>query len=50
MAALLLARKLARGEVAARDAFPCTGFLALPEFEPEFARWGITTVVKESDA
>jgi hypothetical protein len=26
------------------------GVLALPEFETEFARWRITTVVRESSA
>ena len=50
MAAILLARKLAQGGVAGRGAFPCMGFLALPEFESEFARWRITTVVRESAA
>jgi hypothetical protein len=50
MAATLLARKLAQGGIALRGAFPCIGFLALREFEPEFARWGVTTVVKENDA
>ena len=50
MAAILLARKLARGGVAQPGAFPCMGFLALPEFESEFARWRITTVVRESAA
>ncbi len=50
MAAILLARKLAQGGVAQPGAFPCMGFLALPEFETEFARWRITTVVKESAA
>jgi uncharacterized protein YbjT (DUF2867 family) len=47
MAAILLARKLARGEITARGAHPCMGFLRLSEFEPEFGRWGITTVVEE---
>jgi hypothetical protein len=50
MAAILLARKLARGEIAERGAYPCTGFLALREFEPEFARWRITTAIEESPA
>lgn len=49
MAAILLARKLARGEIAARGAFPCVGFLTLAEFEGEFARWKITTRVTEVD-
>jgi Saccharopine dehydrogenase NADP binding domain len=50
MAAILLARKLAQGGVAEPGAFPCMGFLALPEFETEFARWRVTTVVRESAA
>jgi len=50
MAAILLARKLAKGGIAQRGAFPCTGFLSLPEFEQEFARWRITTVVRELNA
>ena len=50
MAAVLLARKFAEGGVTLRGAFPCTGFLALPEFEAEFARWRITTVLREEDA
>lgn len=50
MAAILLARKLARGEIAERGAYACTGFLALREFEPEFARWRITTAIEESPA
>jgi hypothetical protein len=47
MPAVLLARKLANGGIAQRGAFACTGFLSLPEFEREFARWRITTVVRE---
>jgi len=50
MAAILLTRKLARGELSARGAFPCMGFLKLSDFEPEFVRWGITTVVEERAA
>jgi Saccharopine dehydrogenase NADP binding domain len=51
MAAVLLARKLAQGGVAQRPgAYACVGFLTLPEFEAEFARWRITTVVRESAA
>jgi len=42
MAAVLLARKLAQGGVAQPGAFSCMGFLTLPEFEAEFARWRIT--------
>ena len=50
MAAILLARGLAAGTVAARGAFPCVGLLTLPQFEPEFARWRITTLGEESAA
>ena len=50
MPAILLARKLANGGIAQRGAFPCIGFLSLPEFEREFARWRITTVVRELSA
>jgi len=50
MAAVLLARKLAQGGVAQPGAFSCMGFLTLPEFETEFARWRITTVVREGAA
>ena len=48
--AILLARKLANGGITQRGAFPCTGFLTLPEFEREFARWRITTVMREQSA
>jgi hypothetical protein len=47
MAAILLARRLARGEVFEPGAFPCMGFLALAEFAPVFARWKITTRIEE---
>jgi len=50
MAAILIARKLARGQIAARGAFVCMGFLNLAEFEAEFARWRISTVIKEGPA
>jgi hypothetical protein len=50
MPAILLARKLASGSIAQRGAFACTGFLSLPEFEREFARWRITTVMRERSA
>jgi len=46
MAAVLMARKLASGEIAATGAHPCMGFLALAEFEPEFERWGMETLVE----
>ncbi len=47
MAAILLARRLARSEVFQPGAFPCMGFLTLSEFAPEFARWKITTRMEE---
>jgi hypothetical protein len=50
MAAILLARKIARNQVAERGAHPCMGYLKLEEFEPEFARWGIRTSIVESPA
>jgi saccharopine dehydrogenase-like NADP-dependent oxidoreductase len=50
MATILLARRLARGEVFKSGAFPCMGFLALSEFAPEFARWHITTRMEEVPA
>ena len=48
MAAILLARKLARGELAQRGAFPCIGLITLDEFESEFKRWRISTLTRES--
>ena len=50
MAAILLARKLARGRISQRGAHACAGFLSLTEFEPEFARWRITTAIEEAVA
>jgi hypothetical protein len=50
MPAVLLARKLATGRLAARGAHACTGFLELEEFAPEFARWGMRSAVEEYDA
>lgn len=47
MASILLCRKLARGEVAARGATPCMGLLTLDEFAPEFARWGMRTGIED---
>jgi saccharopine dehydrogenase-like NADP-dependent oxidoreductase len=43
MAAILLARKLARGEPLPTGACTAAGLLTLAEFEPEFARWGMVT-------
>jgi hypothetical protein len=47
MAAVLLASKLARGEVLSTGARVCMGMLPLSEFESEFARWNITTLVQD---
>ena len=45
LAAILLARRLARGQLPERGAHPCMGFLSLGEFEPEFDRLGIRTQI-----
>lgn len=50
MAAILLARRLARGGIAERGAFACMGFLSLADFVPEFARWRMETSVEEHAA
>jgi len=44
-AAVLLARRLARGEPLPVGAQACMGLLTLAEFEAEFARWGIDSAV-----
>ena len=43
MPAVLLARRLARGDTLPAGAHACMGLLALHEFVPEFARWGMRT-------
>jgi hypothetical protein len=48
MPAILLAKKLLRGEIERRGALPCMGLLTLDEFAPEFARWGIETKLVET--
>ena len=45
MATILLARRLARGDVFATGAYTSTKQLNLTEFEPEFQRWGMQTDV-----
>jgi len=47
MAAVLLARRLARSNALPVGAHACSGLLALSEFETEFARWGMVTDVIE---
>jgi len=48
IAAVILAKHLAKGAIGHRGAFPCMGFLSLEEFESQFARWKISTTIKES--
>jgi len=49
MAAILLARRWARGDTPVPGAGPCMGLLSLDDFASEFARWGMRTeVVEES--
>jgi hypothetical protein len=51
MAAILLARQLARGAAWSPGARACVGLLKLEAFEPEFRRWGMQTdIVDESAA
>ena len=50
LAAILLARRLANGQLAEPGAFACTGFLRLADFEPEFRRLGIVTSIEEHPA
>ncbi|BAU49108.1 saccharopine dehydrogenase [Sulfurifustis variabilis] len=47
MAAILLSRKLARGELQARGATPCMGLLTLDDFAAEFSRWDIAATIEE---
>jgi hypothetical protein len=50
MAALLMAHKIRIGSVSLRGAYPCMGFLSLDEFEPEFSRWSISSVIEQRSA
>jgi hypothetical protein len=45
MAAVAMARKLARGEIAARGAMPCVGLVSLEDYLEELRPW--TIVVRE---
>lgn len=47
LAAVLLAEKLLSGHAMPPGAYAATGLLQLAEFEPEFRRWAITTVIEE---
>ena len=46
MAAVLLAGRLARGDAPPTGARACMGLLALEDFAPEFARWGMDTRIE----
>jgi saccharopine dehydrogenase-like NADP-dependent oxidoreductase len=48
MAAILLTRRIVRGEIRARGAHACMGFLTLADFEPELARWSMHTRIEEA--
>ncbi len=47
MPAILLARKIAAGQMIQVGAFPCMGLIPLAEFEPEFAIWEMRTSMDE---
>ncbi|MCV2370580.1 saccharopine dehydrogenase family protein [Roseateles oligotrophus] len=47
MAAILLAKRLAKGEHMAAGAYPCVSRHTLAEFGPEFAKWGMVTDLVE---
>jgi saccharopine dehydrogenase-like NADP-dependent oxidoreductase len=49
MAAILLARQLARGQALPIGAHTCTSLLPLAAFGPEFAKWGMVTDVVEEE-
>ncbi len=49
LAAILLAQRMAQGELLPAGAFVCAGMLALSEFEPEFKRWQMVTDVVEEE-
>jgi hypothetical protein len=50
MAAILLARRMLRGEAFAPGARVCMGLLSLEAFAPEFARWRMETSISEEPA
>lgn len=50
MAAILLARRLARGDELPIGARPCMGLLGLDDFASEFARWGMVTDIVDGEA
>ena len=48
MAAVILANKLSRGDAPVMGGKVCMGILELSDFEPEFARWNISTRLIDS--
>lgn len=50
MAAILLARKLAKKQALPVGAMACMGLLTLADFAPEFARWGMVTDIVDDSA
>ena len=50
IAAVILANKLHRGDALMRGAKVCMGILRLSDFEPEFARWKISTTLSDSSS
>lgn len=50
LAAVLLARRLARGALDGTGAFACMGYLQLADFQPDFRRLGISTSIEEHAA
>jgi saccharopine dehydrogenase-like NADP-dependent oxidoreductase len=48
MAAILLVRRIVRGQVLRIGASTCVGLLKLADFEPEFARWGMVTEILDN--
>jgi hypothetical protein len=49
MAAILLARRLARNEISAVGAYACVEWLALADFESEFSKWGMVTDMMDDE-
>jgi hypothetical protein len=47
MPAILLTRRLLRGEAMVPGARACAGLIPLADFAPEFARWGMTVRLRE---
>jgi saccharopine dehydrogenase-like NADP-dependent oxidoreductase len=48
MAAIILARRFIWGDAPPPGAYPCMGLIALSEFKPEFAKWGMVVDLIET--